>query len=291
MEQTSLYIERVNAVISHARQHLTDDLPLEALARVAGFSPFHFHRVFKSIAGESVSSMVTRLRLERAAALLRADRSLSITHAAFASGFESAAVFARTFKRHYGRTASSWDRHMALTERKIDQARAQQADYTAVRFDVTVRELPGQQLACIRVFDSYRHPMRMLAAYDRLLNWYQQRGGALADTTLYGLSQDDPDITPLQLCRFDWCLRVPAEWRGDHEINMMTLPPCTVATLPCQGDLDLEAACFSHLFLQWLPAGRYQPANLPAMEIYRRLPSETGWDNFDMECAIPIEAS
>jgi AraC family transcriptional regulator len=50
--QDNLYIQRINTVIDHIREHLNDDLPLETLARVAGFSHFHFHRLFKSITTE-----------------------------------------------------------------------------------------------------------------------------------------------------------------------------------------------------------------------------------------------
>ena len=53
---------------------LKEDLSLDALSRVGCFSKFHFHRVFKSITEETVNDMVVRMRLERAANLLRTSR-------------------------------------------------------------------------------------------------------------------------------------------------------------------------------------------------------------------------
>ena len=44
------------------------------------------------------------------------------------------------------------------------------------------------------------------------------------------------------------------------------------------------------LFRCWLPSSRYQPANLPGMEIYRRQPAELGWETFDIDCAVPVVA-
>jgi DNA gyrase inhibitor GyrI len=38
-----------------------------------------------------------------------------------------------------------------------------------------------------------------------------------------------------------------------------------------------------YLFRYWLPRSRYQPANLPGMEIYRRQPIELGWKTFDID--------
>ena len=61
------YHERVLNVLVHIQQHLDDELPLDELAAVAHFSPYHFHRMFRGMVGESVEEHVRRLRLERAA--------------------------------------------------------------------------------------------------------------------------------------------------------------------------------------------------------------------------------
>jgi AraC family transcriptional regulator len=44
--QENIYLQCINAVIGHVRENLNGDLSLDVLARVAGFSPFHFHRLF-----------------------------------------------------------------------------------------------------------------------------------------------------------------------------------------------------------------------------------------------------
>ncbi len=61
--QENLYLQRINAVIGYVRENLDGDLSVNRLARIAGFSPFHFHRLFKSITGETLNEIVTRLRL------------------------------------------------------------------------------------------------------------------------------------------------------------------------------------------------------------------------------------
>jgi AraC family transcriptional regulator len=290
------YFQRIDAVIAYVRTHLDDDLPLTRLAAVAGFSPFHFHRLFKTLTGETIADLVLRLRLERAVALLRAAPTLSITEAAIAGGFSSVAVFSRAFRRHYGHTARIWDRKQPLKASKNHQNLAETAEYTGTNsrvasppFKVQLRHLPAQRLAYVRVYDAYRNPLQVLRAYERLLSWYVGQGGRLADTQLYGMSQDDPDITPLRLCRFDWCLTMPAAWRESGGIGLMTLPACEIAAIRCVGGLELEDQAFGYLFRDWLPRSGYQPANLPALEIYQRQPAELGWETFDMDCAVPIE--
>ena len=297
LTQKNVYHQRINAVIGYVRDHLDADLSVETLAQVAGFSPFHFHRVFKAMTDETLNELVVRLRLERAAALLRATPHLSITDAAFDSGFASVATFSRSFKKHFGLVASAWDRQTPLKNSKNDQSPATSPRYTMAMLNefatqeayrVTVRSLPAQRLAYIRIYDSYSNPSQIVAAYEQLLAWYDNQGGQLAQTTLYGMSQDDPEITPLHLCRFDWCLAVPADWPAAGPVNMVDFPACQVATVRMVGDIAQEIRVLQYLFRYWLPRSRYQPANWPGMEIYRQLPSEGGWEHFDLDCAIPV---
>lgn len=157
-------------------------------------------------------------------------------------------------------------------------------------FEVHLRSLPAQRLAYIRVYDSYSKFSRVKEAYHHLIDWYCQRGGRLENTTLYGMSQDDPYVTPLRLCRFDWCLRVPANWQAEDNVNMQDFPSCRVAAVHCLGDIRHADKAIQYLFRYWLPRSRYQPANLPGMEIYRRQPAELGWETYDIDCAVPIVA-
>lgn len=58
------YIYRINQVIDYVRSHLDEELSLQTLASLATFSPFHFHRIFKALTGETVNDFVRRVRLE-----------------------------------------------------------------------------------------------------------------------------------------------------------------------------------------------------------------------------------
>ena len=68
-EQT--YRERILKVQRFIQEHLDEELPLDRLARVAHFSPYHFHRIFRGLVGEAVNEYVRRLRLESAALALK----------------------------------------------------------------------------------------------------------------------------------------------------------------------------------------------------------------------------
>lgn len=303
MEQQNIYVQRINAVLNHIRENLWDDLSLQNLADISGFSPFHFHRIFKSVTDETVNQATTRLRLERAVALLRSSPKLLITEAALESGFQTITVFSRTFKRFYGINASQWDRKTPLKERKNGQIIDGFPYYTedelrreaqAKGLTVRLRELPEQRIAYIRVYNSY-HSSHILSSYQQLVGWYSAEKAARRNSVgdsgvLYGISQDNPDITPFELCRFDWCLSVPNDWQthGESIINMRTLPACTIAYVHAQGDIHVLDLAWQFLFRVWLPQSHFQPDNLPAMEIYRKHPAEHGWDIYQMDCALPI---
>jgi AraC family transcriptional regulator len=60
------------------RDHLADELTLADLARVAAFSPFHFHRMFTAITGETLFGFIQRVRIERAAGALASHPDQSV---------------------------------------------------------------------------------------------------------------------------------------------------------------------------------------------------------------------
>ncbi len=54
------YRERILQVLLHIQEHLDDDLTLPELAKVAYFSEYHFHRIFKGLVGESLKGHIRR---------------------------------------------------------------------------------------------------------------------------------------------------------------------------------------------------------------------------------------
>jgi AraC family transcriptional regulator len=89
------------------RRRLDANVSLDALATRAGWSPFHLHRAFTRMVGETPKQYTLRLRLEGAAARLLASDD-SIVDVALAAGFTSHEVFTRAFRRHFGRTPAAY---------------------------------------------------------------------------------------------------------------------------------------------------------------------------------------
>ncbi len=74
---------------------------LKEAAREACLSPYHFHRTFRQVFGETPHGFLLRQRLGRAASLLRRE-DLSVTGICLETGFESLPSFSALFRRRFG---------------------------------------------------------------------------------------------------------------------------------------------------------------------------------------------
>ena len=92
----SFYEVAVQRAIERVVCQLGDAIDLATLAESACLSPFHFHRVFRGMVGETPMEFVRRLRLERAAWQL-ANTDHPVTRVAFDAGYETHEAFTRAF--------------------------------------------------------------------------------------------------------------------------------------------------------------------------------------------------
>lgn len=81
---------------------------LSELASVAGFSPYHFARLFKNTMGITPMEFVIRSRIERAKQMMLADDSSPLASIASACGFADQSHLGRNFKRIVGVTPLEW---------------------------------------------------------------------------------------------------------------------------------------------------------------------------------------
>lgn len=107
-ETRNNYINRIIVVINFIEKNLEQELSLKCLSKMACFSPFHFHRSFLAITGETLNAFITRKRIEKIAALLLTGTRDHLTDLAFKYGFNSANSFSRAFKKFYGVTPTAF---------------------------------------------------------------------------------------------------------------------------------------------------------------------------------------
>ena len=296
------YFARVNRAIDFILKHLDQPLKLDIVAEAAGFSPFHFHRIFRSLVGEPLNEFIKRLRLEHAVALMTrknwsTHRRQSLTDIAFACGFSSSADFSRCFKQQYGVPPSRFDIDSFREQRRDDwQSAITDAEHRHLldklepganpdNFEVTLRQLPPRTVAYIRVMDSYREGL-VEQANQRLIAWAEERG--LADGQWMGYMWDDPEIVPHEKCRYDVGLEVP-DVTPSGEIGRIDFPAMQVAEIEIRGPIDLEMRALDWLFCSWLPNSGYVPTEQPGFELWLGRPFAHGMEHFELLLHLPVE--
>lgn len=98
----STWLTRIGRAQQMLEERLSEEIGLDELARAAAYSPFHFHRLFRSATGETVRQYQRRLRLERAAYFLTHGQD-DILKLALDAGYGSHEAFTRVsgaFRNH-----------------------------------------------------------------------------------------------------------------------------------------------------------------------------------------------
>lgn len=287
---------RVNRAIDHIVCHLDQRLRLADVAAAAGFSPFHFHRVFQALLGETLHQFVKRQRLERALQRMSHAPRRSLTEVALDCGFSSSSDFSRSFKQHFGAAPRDFDLAGFRAARRAEFDRMMSgtsalghctrlpADDNPDGFTVTLRDLPARTVAYVRVLDPYREGAAQ-AACARLWDWAIARG--LADGQWLGYMWEEPEIVELAKCRYDVALVVDTcEPAG--EIGRFQFPPMRVAEVVIRGDIALETRALDWLYKSWLPRSGYIPADQPAFEAWIGRPFAHGDQYFELACQLPV---
>lgn len=297
---SEFWTQRVHLAMDHVRDHPGGDLRLATLAGVANASPYHFHRIFKAVAGETPAEFARRSRLERAAYLMKARPDRRLSSVALDVGFPALAEFSRAFKRQYGISPSAWNRRSRLDSVVGCNPAAGDA---AVRAAGTTRRGSGgvglaqptarlvERAACRLVYTRMRtwfRPDILKTGYGRLTAWLEARGIKWRELELVGMSWDHYETTPLDQVHYDLAFVVPHAVEAEGEMGIYELPAFRAVEVHCEGELAGVAAAWDYLYEVWLPASRYEPADLPAMKRFRRRPDEIGWDSWDLDCSIAL---
>ena len=91
------YLEKFMNICTYINEHFAEDLTLEGVATLAGFSKYHFSRLFKQYADTSFYKYLNQKRIDHAKHLLL-NPDLSVIEIALQSGFSSLSAFLRMFK-------------------------------------------------------------------------------------------------------------------------------------------------------------------------------------------------
>jgi AraC family transcriptional regulator len=296
-KSNEIYKSRINKAIDYVNNNLDRSISLEELASVSFFSPFHFHRIFVAVTGETVNHFTNRIRNEKAARLLKFSKK-SISAISIECGFSSASTLSRLFKQYFEISPSEYRKSGKIKNSKIRKELYPVNKYHCniseeelkIKFPVEIRQLPERRIAYIRVMDSFREGV-VLKAFEEMVTWAKKMNLYYSET-IFGMSMDDPEVTPKEKYRYEVCITIPQKFKIDPDCSMetTTLPKCQYAVTAVSGDFNLVVAATNYLFDHWLINSLYESESQYGLEVFLDKENICNWNHFDLELYIPVKA-
>ena len=295
---SEVYKKRINKVIDYVINNLDRSVSLDELAQVSFFSPYHFHRIFVAVTGETVNGFTNRVRLEKAARLLKFSKA-SVADIAYDCGFSSGATLSRSFKQYFELSPTSYRKSGQIENSKIRKALPPIQQYHCdmsvaemqAKFPVEVKAFPQRRIAYLRVPNSFEEGVA-LKAFGELVDWAKEVG--LFDSQqIFGMSKDDPLITPLEKYSYEVGITLPDnfEVKPSDRPDTMVLPPCHYAVASVSGTFNEVATATYYLFNHWLINSAYEPEHQFGMEIFRENANVCNWEHFDLDLCVPVKST
>ena len=284
------YQERILRVQLHIQNNLDQTPNLDELAGVACLSPYHFHRIFRGMVGESVAGYARRLRLEGAARQVR-NGQRSLTEIALACGYASSEAFSRAFKSQFGLGPRA-ARQAAIDGNGDPLASASPGPHP-----------PGPEVRSpMQVTRVHRKPIRVAfvrhvgpysecgAAWDRLLTRLGAEGWLGPNIEHIGLCHDDPHVTETQHVRYDACVTVDESFRPSGEIGAQKIEGGFYAMTTHHGPYEQLNEAYLELIGRWVPQRGVELRSQPCLEIYLNSPENTEPEELLTDIYLPLEA-
>jgi len=255
------YQTRMDRVLRHIDEHLTEDLTLDRLAGVAAFSKFHFHRQFAAFTGVTLHAYIQLCRLKHASQRLAFRTDDSITAIALDSGYASPEAFARVFQQRFGQTPSAFRKQpdWPVWSERFDPIRGKEA--VQMEYQVRITTVPDTRIALL---EHRGDPALIGDSVRRFITWRKQAGLHPRHSATFNIWYDDLDSTP------------PAEFRlglaaatdraivpNDAGVTTSIIPGGRCAVLRSVGSDQALGRAATYLYAEWLPNSGEEPRDFP----------------------------
>lgn len=280
------YQKRINRALVFIRYNLNKTVSLKEVAQAACFSPFHFHRIFSSMMGETLGEYITRKKLERAAIKLAYSPGVSVTELAFDYGYSSVSGFSKAFNNWFGcrptevakiKSRIEWGKGKLQTRynKSIDHDSLFNRQGTE-RFDtvfaeierrVKVKNIPEFELFYLTSPGGYDIPC-IKDTWKKLSEILEDNNIDRSRCDFFAISHDHPGLTPPEMCRYDACAALPEESQQKIHLPKTIVPAGRYAVYRVEGPEDTILSKYLEFYTVWMPQSGYEPDDFPVLEHY-----------------------
>jgi AraC family transcriptional regulator len=247
------YAKRIREVLIYIEKHLDDeDLSMEALAKVAHFSPFHFHRIFRSLIGETLAQYQRRLRLERAAGRLMHTEQ-NITYIALDAGYDTPSAFTKAFRQFFGTSPCEYRKGKNSVVEEMLQ-RFLQISKEKIYMKVEIVQSKDIPVMYIRRKGGYNTSAK--AAWGEMFQFIEKNGYEKSSLRYLAIAHDNPDITEDKNLRFDACISKQEEVKELGEVGLQTIEGGRFAVFTHIGHYENLDKTYDYIFGKWLASSK-----------------------------------
>lgn len=276
------YYARISRVTRYIANHLFEDLSVETLADVAAFSPYHFHRIYRVLARETVNETIRRVRLHHAAGrLVRSE--VPVAEIAKEVRYGSVAAFTRAFGQLYGLSPAAYRRQGTL----IAPAAFPHTKETEMTYDVTIADWQATRLAAVHHTGSY---MEIGAAFEQVFAWAMSKHAFGPQTRMIGIFWDDPQSVDEKTLRSAAGITVDRDLSDEPAVSAIEIPALKTASILHQGPYAELQTAYHWIYSTWLPNSDRETGDFPPFEEYLNDPKTTAPADLQTRIHIPIAA-
>lgn len=257
------YAARIERAQQYLLEHLDDAIDLTRIAAVAHFSPYHFHRVYVAIVGETVAETLRRNRLNRAAVKLLTSAT-PVVRLGVEAGYSRVQAFNRAFRDAYGVTPTAYRQHGSLAA-ALQVKRLQPHPKELIMREVTIQNCKPLRVVALRHHGDY---MQIGGTFERLAIWAAGKGLVEQHARSFGIYYDDPASKPAAELRADACLTVPDNFKPDAPYTLTQTPGGRCAQMIHTGPYAELHHAYNWLYHEWLPTSGEEPGDQPPFEEY-----------------------
>jgi len=295
------HIKRIRKVLNFIEENLDNELSLENLAEIGNYSPFHFHRIFRGIIGETLQEYINRNRMEKSAMLLSHHKNKSLEEVFLEVGFKSNSTFSKSFKKYFGISPTDFRKKSPEYFSKILQMNSnigqkevifqqylyninQMKNFMETNAKIEVKELPEMHLASVLSVGV----QNIDNAYNKLISWGISKNlFPRENVKMISVYHDSFKVTAPDKVRIHACMLLDEPIKTDGEIFPEILPKGRHIVGSYFITLDEFEKAWNALFL-WMNENGYQFRRTFPFEIYHNNFKEHPEKKCGVDFCIPI---
>lgn len=294
------YKNRIDSVFRFIDENLDSKLPLNTVAKIASFSPFHFHRIFKAMTGETLNEFVTRRRIEKSA-LDILHKDLTISEVSHIYGFSDNSAYTKTFKKYYGISPTEFkiqnpNRFTKIRQlkSKIGQEYPDLDQYVCIinnlkkwiimNAKIEIKEMSKMNYSYISCIGSQELP----AAFQKLIAWAIPKGLMNEHAKLMTIYHDSFKVTQEEKARLSSCFILEKPVSREGEIGCDETVPGKYIVGSFEIKLEEFDKSWTSLYL-WMKENGHKRADRDSFEIYHNNFNEHPEKKAIVDFYIPIE--